>query len=164
MQSRQEDERVEFEQLLSNAVYRKDWATAFQIAFKLNKPRALLSVVNQLFLSSTDDEDLSGDPEAQTTLRTIVSKLQGEQLAKLFAFVCDWNTTSCKTSSHVQIIKCSCLFAANSTAAQEVLLAIFSCKSVEDLLKTKGMKRMAETLLLYSHRHYDRISRLLQVR
>jgi hypothetical protein len=101
-QSRQEDERVEFEQLLSNAVHRKDWATAFQIAFKLNKPRALLSVVNQLFLSSTDEnEDFSGDPEAQKILRTIVSKLQSEQLAKLFAFVCDWNTTSCKTCSHV---------------------------------------------------------------
>ncbi len=53
---------------------------------------------------------------------------------------------------------------ANSTAAQEVLLAIFSCKAAQDLLKTKGIKRMAETLLLYSHRHYDRLSRLLQVR
>jgi hypothetical protein len=79
---------------LSNAVHRKDWASAFQIAFKLNKPRALLNVVNQLFLSVAETEVLSGDSEAQETLRVIVSKLQEDQLVKLFAFVCDWNTTS----------------------------------------------------------------------
>jgi hypothetical protein len=44
-----------------------------------------------------------------------------------------------------------------------MLLAIFSCKAAQDILKTKGIKKMAETLLLYSHRHYDRLSRLLQV-
>jgi hypothetical protein len=93
-QLQQEDERVEFEQLLSNAVHRKDWASAFQIAFKLNKPRALLNVVNQLFLSAPDEEGLSGSSEAQQTLRGIVSALQDEQLVKLFSFICDWNTTS----------------------------------------------------------------------
>lgn len=93
-QLQQEDERVEFEQLLSNAVHRKDWASAFQIAFKLNKPRALLNVVNQLFLSAPEEEGFSGGSEAQQTLRAIVSKLQDEQLVKLLSFICDWNTTS----------------------------------------------------------------------
>ncbi len=93
-QSRQEDERVEFEQLLSNAIHRKDWASAFQVAFQLNKPKALLNVVNQLFFSVTDDEGIPGGSEAQKTLRAIVSKLQDEQLVKLLTFLCDWNTTS----------------------------------------------------------------------
>ena len=30
-------------------------------------------------------------------------------------------------------------------------------------MQLKGIKRMAESLLMYSHRHYDRLSRLLQV-
>ena len=103
LQSRQEDERVEFEQLLSNAVYRKDWASAFQIAFKLNKPRALLNVVNQLFMSAEDDEGLSGISKAQETLRAILSKLQDEQLVKLFSFICDWNTTSGESAKYLSV-------------------------------------------------------------
>ena len=45
-----------------------------------------------------------------------------------------------------------------------MLLAIFGCKAAADLVQLKGIKRLAESLLLYSHRHYDRLSRLLQVR
>lgn len=102
MQSQQEDERVEFEQLLSNAVHRKDWASAFQIAFKLNKPRALLNVVNQLFLSVPEDKSLIVASDAQHTLRAIVSKLQDEQLVKLLSFICDWNTTSGESTKNEQ--------------------------------------------------------------
>jgi hypothetical protein len=121
-------------------------------------------VVNQLFLSTADDEGLPGGSDAQKTLRAIVSKLQDEQLVKLFTFLCDWNTTSGESTNIVQHQQFpNFVSAANSTAAQEVLLAIFSCKAPDDLSKTKGMKRISETLLLYSQRHYDRISRLLQV-
>ena len=83
---------------LHNPVRRKDWASAFQIAFDLNKPRTMLSVVNQLLVSSAVDEGLAGGlaggTKAQETLRGIVARLQEEQLGKLVTFVCDWNTTS----------------------------------------------------------------------
>ena len=164
VQSREEDQRVEFEQHLSNAVHRKDWAAAFQIAFNLNKPRAMLNVVNQLLVSAAVDEDFPGGLRAQETLRVIVSRLNDEQLIKLVTFVCDWNTTSGKLSRHDKHYRKFIHSAANCTAAQEVLLAIFACKAAADLVQLKGIKRMAESLVLYSHRHYDRLSRLLQVR
>lgn len=94
-------------------MYRKDWASAFQIAFKLNKPRALLNVVNQLFLSTEDDEGLSGISKAQETLRAILSKLQDEHLVKLFSFVCDWNTTSgesTKQTTYLNIFELNFVF------------------------------------------------------
>jgi hypothetical protein len=114
-------------------------------------------------LSAPEDEGLLGASESQQTLIAIVSKLQEEQLIKLFSFICDWNTTSGESTKNAYLPRYLWCFSANSTAAQEVLLAIFSSKAAQDLLKTKGIKRTAETLLLYSHRHYDRLSRLLQV-
>ena len=77
---------------LDNAVVEKNYLRASRLAFKLQKPSRLLSIVAAVL--STPD---TGDAPAQRStdmLARLVASFRGAEVAQALSYLRDWNTTA----------------------------------------------------------------------
>jgi U3 small nucleolar RNA-associated protein 13 len=131
----------------------------------MSQPGRLFSLFKDV-ASENQPASLTGNGSVDEVIRTLV----GSDLAKLLAYVRDWNTNA-KTSS----------------VAQRVLFAIFKLRTADDIMQAFGeelagyeltngeskangdkqgsreaLKELVEALIPYSERHLSRMSKLLQ--
>lgn len=78
-------------------------------------------------------------------MNQVVEEMDMQQINKLLSRVKDWNTT-----------------AKTSYTAQRVLNAVLVTKSVDEMVKLKGVVKLIEAILPYSERHYKRVDELLE--
>ncbi|KAK0408850.1 hypothetical protein QR680_004199 [Steinernema hermaphroditum] len=126
-------EKMANEQKLSNLMQQERYGEALAFALTLTKPYHTLKIVNKLIDKQSDD------------LQKVVSDLDNEQVGILMDFVSQWNTNS--RTCH---------------AAQTCLNYILRSKSPEEIMKLPNINTIIKSLLPYTNRHYERISRARQ--
>ena len=128
------------EQRLSNAVRRKQWKEAMDIALALKQPRRLHSVLTEVMKEGRQD---GHDGEAR--IAELVCALDDERMDVLLTYVRDWNSNS-KTA----------------LVANLVLQTLFTHFPLSALQKRKLLVDSLPGMALYCERHFQRIDRLLQ--
>lgn len=123
------------EQELSNLIQQKKYHKAIALAIKLEQPFRVLTILKEILASQSGVEDL------QATLQ----KLRQDQLDSVLRFCGQWNTNS-----------------KNCHEAQFILSIVLKSYTAEDLLKFPNMKSTIESLLPYTERHFNRLTRLQQ--
>ena len=124
------------EQRLSNAIRRRHWKEALDIALSLKQPRRLHYVLNELVKEGVGGVMKVGE---------LVCGLDDERLDVLLTYVRDWNTNS-KTAM----------------IANVVLQVLFKHYPMSVLQKKKLLVDSLPGMVIYCERHFQRIDRLLQ--
>ncbi|CAL8091733.1 unnamed protein product [Calicophoron daubneyi] len=151
---------VQNKQMLDNLVREKRYAEALRLAVKLDHPKRGLDILQDLILfePQTDGPSEERSGSYHSTQATRVSAALNELLhgdtsedeqtkemlvQRLLGYAINWNTR-----------------ARTSVVAQYVLNWILSTFTPEHLLRWPGFAKTVESLLPYTARHYQRISRL----
>ena len=85
------------EQRLANAIRRKEWREAMDIALALKQPRRLHNVLTQIMKEGRGDED------RHAKVAELVSALDDERMEVLLTYVRDWNSNS-KTAMVANVV------------------------------------------------------------
>jgi len=151
------EQRLLQEQELSNLVREKRYGEAASIAFALDQPFRLLTVLNAILhpppprTSPQDAPDASLTPtyvapiSADSTLDDLIGGLTPDQLQQCLKYVRDWNTN-----------------ARHAHTAQRVLSGVLRKLPPTHLTKLPSIRETLAALLSYSSRHYSRTDRMLQ--
>ena len=118
---------------------RKDYCNAILVAFELDSPWRILSILRDV--KSLNQDSITGSSQLDTTLST----LDLVTLEKLLNYIRDWNTHS-----------------KHATIAQSLLYLIFTSYSQETLLSLPGIKELMDALEVYSQRHFSHQSQILK--
>ena len=129
------EERLELEQQLANALRSRDVRKAALLALRLDHPAKLLQVVKQVLQESG----------AETVLCEVAGALQKEQVAQVLRYVRDWNTTG-----------------RNSAPAQALLHAVLTRWPVRQLEQVEDVRSLVDALIPYTHRHLQRLEECQQ--
>ncbi|KAJ3081689.1 Transducin (beta)-like 3 [Rhizoclosmatium hyalinum] len=135
------NEKVTKEQDLLNFLKKKDYKNAIILALELDKPMRLLTLFRQLNKTRLHSNSVTG----LFTVDEVIKDMEAGQLEQLLGYIKDWNTHS----KHASI-------------AQLLLNLIMSNKSSEQLLKTKKVKELLDSLIVYSERHYGHVDEMLR--
>lgn len=77
---------------LDNAVVEKNYLRASRLAFKLQKPGRLLSIVSAVLCKPDAGEAPS--QRSTDTLARLVASFRGDEVAQALSYLRDWNTTA----------------------------------------------------------------------
>ncbi|KAI8618546.1 WD40-repeat-containing domain protein [Chytriomyces sp. MP71] len=135
------NEKVEKEQDLMNFLKKKDYKNAIILAMELDKPMRLLTLFKQLNKARLHRASSTG----LFSVDQVIKELETTQVEQLLKYIRDWNTHS----KHQSI-------------AQILLHLILSNTTAEAFLKTKKVKELLDSLIVYSERHYSHIDELLK--
>ncbi|XP_042294532.1 transducin beta-like protein 3 [Sceloporus undulatus] len=130
-----EEEEILKEQELSNLLHEKKFLKALGLAISLDRPHTVLNVIKAILKENNGRDDLAKN----------IAKLRKDQKEALLKFSVTWNTNS-----------------RNCHEAQAVLETLLKQETPECLLQYEGIKGAVESLLPYTERHFQRLSRLLQ--
>ncbi|PKU34177.1 transducin betahypothetical protein [Limosa lapponica baueri] len=130
-----QEEQIMKEQELSNLLHEKRYLKALGLAISLDRPHTVLMVVKAI-LKETD---------GRKHLEENIVRLRKDQKEAVLAFSVTWNTNS-----------------RNCHEAQAVLETLLKHEAPDNLLQYSGIKSAVESLLPYTERHFQRLSRLLQ--
>ncbi|KAJ3073761.1 U3 small nucleolar RNA-associated protein 13 [Podochytrium sp. JEL0797] len=138
---RDASDKVSKEQELSNFLKKKDYKNAIILAMELDKPMRLLHLFRQLNKSRLHTNSVTG----LFTVDEVIKDLDASQLEKLLGYIQNWNTHS----KHANI-------------AQLLLHLVMSNKLADQLMKTKKVKELLDSLIVYSERHYSHVDEMLK--
>ncbi|KAK9809563.1 hypothetical protein WJX73_002217 [Symbiochloris irregularis] len=124
-------------QALANALQAEDFEEAARLAFQLNQPARLLSVITAAMDRGRD--------RCETLLRGLAGAWDVNQLATALAAAAKWNTNG-----------------RHCHAAHALLRAIFLEHPLDDVEKVRGIGDTATALAAYTQRHLARMDRLLR--
>ncbi|KAM9372396.1 transducin beta-like protein 3 [Phaethornis superciliosus] len=130
-----EEEQILKEQELSNLLHEKRFLRALGLAISLDRPHTVLMVVKAI-LKETD---------GRKHLEENIVRLRKDQKEAVLTFLVTWNTNS-----------------RNCHEAQAVIETLLKHEAPDTLLQYSGIKSAVESLLPYTERHFQRLSRLLQ--
>lgn len=130
-----QDEQILKDQELSNLLHEKRYLKALGLSISLDRPHTVLMVVKAILKDSNGKEDLEKN----------ILKLRKDQKEAVLKFSTTWNTNS-----------------RNCHEAQAVIETLLKHEAPECLLQYDGIKVAVESLLPYTERHFQRLSRLLQ--
>ncbi|XP_069503403.1 transducin beta-like protein 3 [Ambystoma mexicanum] len=133
-QAKQEEQIVK-QQELSNLLHEKKFAKALGLAISLDHPHTVLTVIKAILR----------EPSGEKKLEEVVLRLRQDQKESVLKYCTTWNTNS-----------------RNCLEAQAVVRVLLTHESPEELLRYNGIKVAVESLLPYTDRHLQRLSRLLQ--
>ncbi|KAF8566648.1 hypothetical protein P879_08039, partial [Paragonimus westermani] len=157
--AKKQEDFIQTRQRLDNLIEQKQYAAALRLSVKLDQPKRALDLLENLIF--VDDDDLAGPKYPRRRARVvdrIVPALNGlltkqsdtddgassESLVqRLLTYLVNWNTR-----------------ARTSLIAQCVLSWLLTSWTPEQLIQWPGFARTVESLLPYTTRHYQRISRL----
>lgn len=125
------------EQELSNALFDRNWLKASTLAFEMNRPGKLLSIVNQAQEHSVE--------MGQKILEKVAKSLNDEQLKLCLHYCREWNAN-----------------AKTCYAAQSMLHAVLCVHPPETISKLPGCNSLLDGISAYSQRHFDRVHRLVR--
>lgn len=141
LKEQQDKEKIEQEQNLSNYINTKDWANAFLLALTLDHSMRLYNVVKSS-IEANDDPD---SPIGSSVLEETISKLEDDQLIKLFKKIRDWNI-------NFKFFEIS----------QKLITVVLKHIAVERLVEVPGLMKIIESVIPYNERHYTRIDDLIE--
>ncbi|XP_025951007.2 transducin beta-like protein 3 isoform X1 [Dromaius novaehollandiae] len=130
-----QEEQIMKEQELSNLLHEKRYLKALGLAISLNRPHTVLMVVKAIL------KEIDG----RKHLEENILRLRKDQKEAVLTFVVTWNTNS-----------------RNCHEAQAVIETLLKHETPDCLLQYSGIKTAVESLLPYTERHFQRLSRLLQ--
>ncbi|XP_053132239.1 transducin beta-like protein 3 [Hemicordylus capensis] len=130
-----QDEEILKEQELSNLLHEKQYLKALGLALSLDRPHTVLTVVKAILKENSGKEDLEKN----------ILKLRKDQKEAVLKYSVTWNTNS-----------------RNCHEAQAVVETLLKHETPDSLLQYEGIKAAVESLLPYTERHFQRLSRLLQ--
>ncbi|XP_057254106.1 transducin beta-like protein 3 isoform X1 [Pezoporus wallicus] len=130
-----EEEQIIKEQELSNLLHEKRYLKALGLAISLDRPHTVLMVI----------KDILKETDGRKKLEENIVRLRKDQKEAVLAFLVTWNTNS-----------------RNCHEAQAVVETLLKHEAPETLLQYSGIKPAVESLLPYTERHFQRLSRLLQ--
>ncbi|KAF4792020.1 Transducin beta-like protein 3 [Turdus rufiventris] len=130
-----QEEQIMKEQELSNLLHEKRYLKALGLAISLDRPHTVLTVVKAILK----------EPEGRRHLQENIVRLRKDQKEAVLGFLVTWNTNS-----------------RNCHEAQAVLETLLKHEAPDNLLQFSGVKSAVESLLPYTERHFQRLSRLLQ--
>uniref|UniRef100_A0A8B9M624 Transducin beta like 3 n=1 Tax=Accipiter nisus TaxID=211598 RepID=A0A8B9M624_9AVES len=130
-----QEEQIMKEQELSNLLHEKRYLKALGLAISLDRPHTVLMVVKAI-LKETD---------GRKHLEENIVRLRKDQKEAVLTFLVTWNTNS-----------------RNCHEAQAVMETLLKHEAPDSLLQYSGIKSAVESLLPYTERHFQRLSRLLQ--
>ncbi|XP_074454376.1 transducin beta-like protein 3 [Larus michahellis] len=130
-----QEEQIMKEQELSNLLHEKRYLKALGLAISLDRPHTVLMVIKAI-LKETD---------GRKHLEENIVRLRKDQKEAVLAFLVTWNTNS-----------------RNCHEAQAVIETLLKHEAPDSLLQYSGIKSAVESLLPYTERHFQRLSRLLQ--
>uniref|UniRef100_A0A8C6JUY3 Uncharacterized protein n=2 Tax=Melopsittacus undulatus TaxID=13146 RepID=A0A8C6JUY3_MELUD len=130
-----EEEQILKEQELSNLLHEKRYLKALGLAISLDRPHTVLMVI----------KDILKETDGRKHLEENIVRLRKDQKEAVLAFLVTWNTNS-----------------RNCHEAQAVVETLLKHEAPETLLQYSGIKPAVESLLPYTERHFQRLSRLLQ--
>ncbi|XP_050761807.1 transducin beta-like protein 3 isoform X1 [Gymnogyps californianus] len=130
-----QEEQIMKEQELSNLLHEKRYLKALGLAISLDRPHTVLMVVKAI-LKETD---------GRKHLEENIVRLRKDQKEAVLTFLVTWNTNS-----------------RNCHEAQAVVETLLKHEAPDNLLQYSGIKSAVESLLPYTKRHFQRLSRLLQ--
>ncbi|KFW84515.1 Transducin beta-like 3, partial [Manacus vitellinus] len=130
-----QEEQIMKEQELSNLLHEHRYLRALGLAISLDRPHTVLTVVKAILK----------EPEGRKHLEENLVRLRKDQKEAVLAFLVTWNTNS-----------------RNCHEAQAVLEILLKHEAPDSLLQFSGIKPAVESLLPYTERHFQRLSRLLQ--
>ncbi|KFV15910.1 Transducin beta-like 3, partial [Pterocles gutturalis] len=130
-----QEEQILKEQELSNLLHEKRYLKALGLAISLDRPHTVLMVVKAI-LQETD---------GRKHLEENIVRLRKDQKEAVLTFLVTWNTNS-----------------RNCHEAQAVIETLLKHEAPDSLLQYSGIKSAVESLLPYTERHFQRLSRLLQ--
>lgn len=141
LKEQHDKEKIEQEQNLSNYINTKDWANAFLLALTLDHSMRLYNVVKSS-IEANDDPD---SPIGSLVLEETISKLEDDQLIKLFKKIRDWNI-------NFKFFEIS----------QKLITVVLKHIGVERLVEVPGLMKIIESVIPYNERHYTRIDDLIE--
>eukprot|EP00298_Acanthocystis_sp_HF-20_P007064 c16761_g1_i2.p1 GENE.c16761_g1_i2~~c16761_g1_i2.p1 ORF type:complete len:526 (-),score=242.24 c16761_g1_i2:201-1778(-) len=121
------------EQDLSNALQLKDYKKAVKLAFELDHPRCMLTVLKKMEFGS------------ESQLLEIVSNFNESELMKCLLYIRDWNTNS--KFCHI---------------SQNILRLIFQTHPPSEIQKCPRIKEILQGLIAYTDRHIRRLTNISQ--
>ncbi|KFO77110.1 Transducin beta-like 3, partial [Cuculus canorus] len=130
-----QEEQIMKEQELSNLLHEKRYLKALGLAISLDRPHTVLMVVKAI-LKETD---------GRRHLEENIVRLRKDQKEAVLTFLVTWNTNS-----------------RNCHEAQAIVEILLKHEAPDNLLQYAGIKSAVESLLPYTERHFQRLSRLLQ--
>ncbi|KAM8798534.1 transducin beta-like protein 3 [Eudromia elegans] len=130
-----QEEQIMKEQELSNLLHEKRYLKALGLAISLDRPHTVLMVVKAIL------KEIDG----RKHLEENIVRLRKDQKEAILAFLVTWNTNS-----------------RNCHEAQAVIETLLKHESPDCLLQYSGIKTALESLLPYTERHFQRLSRLLE--
>ncbi|KFP83408.1 Transducin beta-like 3, partial [Acanthisitta chloris] len=130
-----QEEQILKEQELSNLLHEKRYLKALGLAISLDRPHTVLMVVKAILK----------EPEGRKHLEENIVQLRKDQKEAVLAFLVTWNTNS-----------------RHCHEAQAVLETLLRHEEPDSLLQLSGINSAVESLLPYTERHFQRLSRLLQ--
>ncbi|XP_054246864.1 transducin beta-like protein 3 [Indicator indicator] len=133
-QAKQEEQIIK-EQELSNLLHEKRYLRALGLAISLGRPHTVLTVVKAILKA----------PDGKKHLEEHIARLRKDQKEAVLSFLVTWNTNS-----------------RNCHEAQAVIETLLKHEAPDSLLQYSGIKSAVESLLPYTERHFQRLSRLLQ--
>uniref|UniRef100_A0A8C3M008 Transducin beta like 3 n=1 Tax=Chrysolophus pictus TaxID=9089 RepID=A0A8C3M008_CHRPC len=129
------EEQIMKEQELSNLLHEKRYLKALGLAISLDRPHTVLMVVKAILKES----------DGRKRLEENIARLRKDQKEAVLTFLVTWNTNS-----------------RNCHEAQAVIETLLKHEAPDNLLQYSGIKSAVESLLPYTERHFQRLSRLLQ--
>ncbi|TGZ58634.1 hypothetical protein CRM22_009528 [Opisthorchis felineus] len=165
--SKKQEEFIQTRQVLDNLIQQKQFAEALRLSVKLDQPKRTLDLLQDLLLT---DEDMS--QKANNEMKSLrysghVAKLETalNGLLRPTAPNKDFHEDNNTSSEH--LVQRLLTYAINwntrvrtSVIAQAILNWIVTTWTPEQLLRWPGIARTVESLLPYTVRHYQRVSRL----
>ncbi|XP_010133416.1 PREDICTED: transducin beta-like protein 3, partial [Buceros rhinoceros silvestris] len=133
-QAKQEEQIIK-EQELSNLLHEKRYLKALGLAISLDRPHTVLMVVKAILKEA----------DGRRHLAETIARLRKDQKEAVLTFLVTWNTNS-----------------RNCHEAQAVIETLLKQEAPDSLLQYSGIKSAVESLLPYTERHFQRLSRLLQ--
>ncbi|XP_068002591.1 transducin beta-like protein 3 [Melanerpes formicivorus] len=130
-----QEEQILKEQELSNLLQEKSFLRALGLALALARPHTVLTVLKAILK----------EPDGKKQLEENIAQLRRDQKEAVLSFLVTWNTNS-----------------RNCHEAQAVLETLLRHEAPDSLLQYSGIKSAVESLLPYTERHFQRLSRLLQ--
>ncbi|XP_061848106.1 transducin beta-like protein 3 isoform X1 [Colius striatus] len=130
-----EEEQIMKEQELSNLLHEKRYLKALGLAISLDRPHTVLMVVKAILKEA----------DGRKHLEENILRLRKDQKEAVLTFLVTWNTNS-----------------RNCHEAQAVIETLLKHEAPDSLLQYSGIKSAVESLLPYTERHFQRLSRLLQ--
>uniref|UniRef100_UPI00358F3981 transducin beta-like protein 3 n=1 Tax=Myxine glutinosa TaxID=7769 RepID=UPI00358F3981 len=128
-------EQILKQQELSNLLKEKRFSKALSFAISLDQPHTTLDVIKAIL----------EEPSGEKDLEMSIMKLRQDQKDTLLTFCVTWNTNS-----------------RHCHEAQLILSITFRHIPPEDLLRMPAMRSTVESLLPYTERHFQRLTKLLQ--